>query len=157
MTREDSVRLHFINALFSELTGHDLYLARQIKQGIEAALREQEPAQPAADAFYHAAANLLERHFRRRPAHGFAHWHAGGRGGGFDPLWARHELIPLFKKLSPHPRATVLITNLRGASCPPGRRWSPKRRVDYAENVEFVRSLAREWSRRRATWVVIFL
>ena len=157
MTGGEAVKLHFINALFSELTGHDLFLARQIKQGIEAALREQEPALPNGDSFYHAAAQLLEKHFRNKPAHGFAHWHAEGAGGGFDPLWARQELIPLFKKLAPHPRATILITTLREACRPAGRRWSPRRRSEYAEGVEFIRSLATEWSRRRANWVVLFL
>lgn len=157
MMREELVRLHFINALFSGVTGHDLYLARQIKQGIEAALREQDPTVPPHDLFYQAAAQLLERHFRQKPAHGFAHWHAGARGTGFHPLWARQELIGIFKKLSPCPRATVLITNLRGAICPPGRRWSPRLRAEYAETIDFIRSLAANWSRRRANLVLLFL
>ena len=33
-SRDDLRRLHFINALFAHVTGHDLYLAEQIKSAI---------------------------------------------------------------------------------------------------------------------------
>ena len=41
-SRADLRRLHFINALFGHVTGHDLYLAQQIKDGIAFSLAELE-------------------------------------------------------------------------------------------------------------------
>ena len=41
-SREDLRRLHFINALFAHVTGHDLYLAEQIKEAITFSLTELE-------------------------------------------------------------------------------------------------------------------
>ena len=38
--RDDLRRLHFINALFAHATGHDLYLAEQIKGAITFSLAE---------------------------------------------------------------------------------------------------------------------
>ena len=46
-SRDELHRLHFINALFSQVTGHDLYLAHQIRTAIAFSLGELE--QQAAD------------------------------------------------------------------------------------------------------------
>ena len=41
MTNSEHLRrLHFINALFAGLTGHDLYLAQQIQSAITATLTD---------------------------------------------------------------------------------------------------------------------
>ncbi len=43
MTRSPQLRrLHFLNALFAPLTGHDLYLAQQIDAAITSSLPEAE-------------------------------------------------------------------------------------------------------------------
>src|SRR5882724_3350857 len=43
MTRTNDLRrLHFINTLFARVTGHDLYLAQQIKDAIAFSLTELE-------------------------------------------------------------------------------------------------------------------
>jgi hypothetical protein len=48
MTNSDHLRrLHFINALFADVTGHDLYLAQQIQSAIATSLVEAE-SKPAA-------------------------------------------------------------------------------------------------------------
>ena len=41
-SRDDLRRLHFIDALFAHVTGHDLYLANQIKGAITFSLAELE-------------------------------------------------------------------------------------------------------------------
>ena len=64
--RDDLRRLHFINALFAHVTGHNLYLAKQIKAAITFSLAELE-SQTAAhpefaakyDAAFNAAADAL--------------------------------------------------------------------------------------------------
>ena len=47
---EDLRRLHFINALFAGLTGHDLYLAQQILSAITTSLADAESRPPSAPA-----------------------------------------------------------------------------------------------------------
>ena len=68
-SRDDLRRLHFIDTLFAHVTGHDLYLANQIKSAITFSLAELE-AQTAAHpefaatydaAFNAAAADLLAK------------------------------------------------------------------------------------------------
>lgn len=153
---EDLAKLHFINSLFVELTGDDLYLAQQIKAAIEFSL-EETPPPFRSERFNQAAIDLLQQYFRRRPMHGFASWDCSEKTHGFTPLWARQELIDMFKKLAPYPRATVLVTNLRSCICPPGKRWTRRAREDYAEAVGYIQELARTWSTRRANVTLLFL
>ena len=82
--RDDLRRLHFVNALFAHVTGHDLYLAEQIKSAIAFSLAELETqnaehpeyAAKFDAAFTAAAADLLGRAFAHLPAHGYYHWNA---------------------------------------------------------------------------------
>lgn len=152
---EDLAKLHLINSLFADVTGNDLYLAQQVKAAIETSL-EDLPPHLQSDHFMKAAVQLLQKHFRRRPTHGFSHWTCGRNGLGFDPLWARQELIGIFKKLAPYPQATVLVTDLRASICPPGKRWTRRLRGEYAEAVAFIQELARTWSTRRAKVTLLF-
>src|SRR3954467_1356573 len=83
-SRDELRRLHFINALFADVTGHDLYLAQQIKEAIAFSLSEltdQTVAHPEfagkfdAD-FNAAAAHLLAKLFSNQTRRGFFHWDA---------------------------------------------------------------------------------
>jgi hypothetical protein len=68
MTSRDSLRrLHFINALFADLTGHDLYLAQQIQSAITTSLAEAE-ARPPTDPAFGRRRRPAARTALRRPA-----------------------------------------------------------------------------------------
>src|SRR5476651_1208987 len=100
-SRDDLRRLHFINALFAHVTGHDLYLANQIKAAIAfslADLQTQTAAQPELAqkydaAFNAAAAALLAKLFSGRPRHGFFHWDASLTLAAATPLFTRAEIM----------------------------------------------------------------
>ncbi|HEX3730898.1 MAG TPA: hypothetical protein VHV47_13895 [Opitutaceae bacterium] len=162
--REELRRLHFINALFSRVTGHDLYLANQIKAAIAFSLAELEArvaAEPESaayeSAFTAAAAQLLEKFCRDLPRHGFFHWDAARTLHSATPLFARAELMAGLKQLAPHPESTLLITNLRPALVPPERRATPRRVRDYDEALAFIRQLAAERTTRSARLQLLFL
>lgn len=149
-TREDLRRLHFINALFAHATGHDLYLAQQIKSAIAFSLTELE-AQTVANpeladiydaAFNAAAAALLVKVFAGHPRRGFYHWDAGLNVESATPLFTRAEILGGLKKLAPYREATLLVTNLRPALLPSHRRATPRRQREYAEALSFIRELA---------------
>jgi hypothetical protein len=163
--REELRRLHFINALFSRVTGHDLYLAQQIKAAIAFSLGELEAkvaAEPESAAVYEsaftaAAATLLEKFCRGLPRHGFFHWDAASTLHSATPLFARAELMAGLKQLAPHPESTLLITNLRPALIPPERRATAKRVREYDEALAFIRQLAAERTARSARLQLLFL
>jgi hypothetical protein len=150
-------RLHFLNALFAPLTGHDLYLAQQIDDAISTSLGEAGQRGPGDPAFVQAAAKLFQRLCASQPAHGFFHWDASADDTGATPLFARAGVMQGLKQLAAFPESTLLVTNLRAAQCPPTRRWTARRRQDYDDTLTFIRDLAAARSRRNANLNLLFL
>ena len=164
-SRDDLRRLHFINALFAHVTGHDLYLAQQIQAAITFSLTEFE-AQTSAHpeftaqfdaAFNAAAAELLVKSFAHLPRHGFFHWDASLTLASATPLFTRAEIMAGLKHLAPYREATLLVTNLRPALIPPCRRATPRRQRDYAEALAFIRALAAARTTRSTDLQLLFL
>lgn len=162
---DDLRRLHFINALFAQVTGHDLYLARQIKDAIAFSLAELEmktQADPGSAVLYDAAftaaaADLLARFFGENPGHGFFHWDASTTLVSATPLFTRAEIMAGLKRLARYRESTLLITNLRPALMPANGRQTPRRKRDYQEAVLFIRSLAAARTPRTANLNLLFL
>jgi hypothetical protein len=166
MTSSDHLRrLHFVNALFAGLTGHDLYLAQQIQAAITTSLTEAEnqpppggePAEPSDPAFAAAAARLLERLCDGRQDHGFFHWDAAESAAAATPLFAREHVLAGLRRLARYRESTLLVTNLRPAHCPPCRRWTGRRQREYRESLALIRDLAAARSRRSASVNLLFL
>ena len=170
MTSSDHLRrLHFINALFAGLTGHDLYLAQQIQTAITTSLSEArgrpaeqpppggEPAEPSDPAFAAAATRLLERLCDGRQDHGFFHWDAAESAAAATPLFAREHVLAGLRRLACYRESTLLVTNLRPAHCPPRRRWTSRRQREYRESLALIRDLAAARSRRSASVNLLFL
>lgn len=158
MTRSPQLRrLHFLNALFAPLTGHDLYLAQQIDAAITSSLPEAEERALSDPAFVNAAATLFARLCSAQTAHGFFHWDASADEAGASPLFARAGVMQGLKQLSAFPESTLLVTNLRAAHCPPAKRWTERRRRDYDDALGFIRDLAAARSRRDANMNLLFL
>ncbi len=163
--RDELRRLHFINAVFAHATGHDLYLAAQIKSAIafsladlEGQIRAQpELAQRYDAAFTAAAAELLARLFSHHPRHGFFHWDAALTLAAATPLFTRAEIMAGLRKLAPFRDSTLLVTNLRPALIPPSRRASPRRQRDYEEALAFIRDLAAARTVRGSNLQLLFL
>jgi len=151
-------RLHFLNALFAPLTGHDLYLAEQLDGAIRSTLppSDEEPT-PDTPAYVAAAARLFEKLCVTRSSHGFYHWDASAESAGADPLFARAGLMEGLKRLASCTEATVLVTNLRTAHCPPAARWTPRRQRQYDDTLTFLRDLAAARTRRGANVNLLFL
>lgn len=150
-------RLHFLNALFAPLTGHDLYLAQQIDDAISTSLPEAEERDSADPAFVSAAAKLFERLCGAQSRHGFFHWDAGADDTGATPLFTRAGVMQGLKQLACFPESTLLVTNLRAAHCPPAKRWTERRRREYDDSLSLIRDLAAARSRRSASLNLLFL
>jgi hypothetical protein len=150
-------RLHFLNALFAPLTGHDLYLAQQIDDAITTSLGDAVERAPGDPSFVSAAARLFERLCSAQPRHGFFHWDAAAEDTGATPLFTRAGVMQGLKELATYPESTLLVTNLRAAQCPPTRRWTARRRRDYDDTLAFIRDLAAARSRRNANLNLLFL
>lgn len=165
MTRPAQLRrLHFLNALFAPLTGHDLYLAQQIDAAIVTSLDAERARAGAAGeitpndpAFVNAAAQLFARLCQSRESHGFFHWDAAAEANAASPLFARAHLMAGLKQLATCREATVLVTNLRPALCPSARRGAARRQREYDETLDLLRHLTAARTRRGANVNLLFL
>ena len=158
MTRSPQLRrLHFLNALFAPLTGHDLYLAQQIDQAIATSIGEAEQRGPTDPAFIAAAAQLFQKLCSEQTDHGFFHWDAGADDAGSSPLFTRAGVMTGLKRLAAYPSSTLLVTNLRAAHCPERKRWTARRQREYDESLSLIRELAAARSRRSAHLNLLFL
>jgi hypothetical protein len=155
--RDELRRLHFVNALFAHVTGHDLYLAQQIKAAITTSLTEAAQRPPADPEFIAAAAHLLEKLCHNLPRHGFYHWNAAHTRSAANPLFARAEIMAGLKLLAPYRESTLLITNLRAALLPPSGRYTERARRDYESLLSLIRDLAAARTVRSANLHLLFL
>ena len=161
----DLRRLHFINGLFAHATGHNLYLAEQIKSAIAFSLAELEEqtakhpelAEKYDAAFNAAAAELLSKLFAGQPQHGFYHWDASLNPESSTPLFTRMEVMAGLKRLTPFPESTLLITNLRQALLPASRRATQRRQKEYEDALAFIRDLAAARTSPTANLNLLFL
>ena len=163
--RDELRRLHFINALFAQVTGDDLYLAQQIKEAIAfslAELEEQTREHPEFAAKYDAAFNtsaaqLIGKFFAGQPRTGFFHWDALSTLTSATPLFARAELMTGLKRLAPYRESTLLVTNLRPALLPPDKRATPRRQREYEDALAYIRELAAARTAPSADLRLLFL
>lgn len=163
--RDDLRRLHLIDGLFAHVTGHDLHLARQIKEAIafslsefEAQTREHPDYAARYDtAFNAAAADLLAKLFTHLPRQGFYHWDAALTLASATPLFTRAEVMTGLKHLARYRESTLLITNLRPALIPPSARATAKRKRDYEDALAFIHDLAAARTARSARLQLLFL
>ena len=168
----DLPALHLLNTVFAGVTGQDLYLAEQLKAGIEQALAEQGGAvvttavagaaavSAISPAAFASAVQALQRKFTGGEddlQHGFVHWDAALSPAAPDSLWTREQVLAALKRLAPYQEATLLITNLHATFCPPGRRWTERRRAAYREVLDFLAALAVARKRRRSNLTLMFL
>lgn len=164
-SRDELRRLHLVNGLFAHVTGHDLYLAEQIKSAIAFSLAELEAqalnhpeyAAKYDAAFTAAAAELLAGLFTHLPRHGFYHWDASLTLASATPLFTRAEVMAGLKHLARYRESTLLITNLRPALVPPSRRATARRKRDYDEALAFIHDLAAARTARSAKLHLLFL
>jgi hypothetical protein len=163
--RDDLRRLHLIDGLFAHVTGHDLHLARQIKEAIafslaefEAQTREHPDYAAKYDAAFNAAAaDLLAKLFTHLPRHGFYHWDASLTLASATPLFTRAEVMAGLKHLARYRESTLLVTNLRPALIPPSRRATPRRKREYEDALAFIHELAAARTARSAKLQLLFL
>jgi hypothetical protein len=154
--QSDLPSLHLLNTVLAGVTGHDLYYAEQLKAGIDQALADAGTALGAA-SFAAAVQELQRRLGGGEEEHGFAHWDAAQSPAAPDSLWSRQQVVDLLKRIAPYGDATLLITNLRAAFCPPGRRWTSRRLSAYHEVLAFLAELAAARKRRHANLTVMVL
>lgn len=142
---EDLARIHCLQVLFPDWTGNDRFLLRQLKDSIEASIRNQPDLEDSFERFFSMAQCLREE--SGNPAsqsHAFIRLDYSERS--WDPLFARQELVRLLKKQAGVDHIFLLVIGLRRALFPRARYRTRAREAAYDEATRFIDNLARHWS-----------
>jgi len=151
-------RLHFLNTYFSSLTGHDLYLASQVLDAMEAVCAEEGVPAGSIDAF-------LEL-FRRLGTHtGSVDTEAGFAfcdGEAAGPLFLRAELLAALRRNATKRRTTIMVADVHDATGPAASdrrsaRRAERRAREQAETVDHLRALAARRAAPRTELTMLFV
>jgi len=142
---EDLSKLQVVCSLFSKTVSDDLYYAMQIKESIEASLPHDQSK--LAEPFLLRARELVEK-FENDPSEtGLELVAAVPRNAPFSMLDLRANLLEALKRICRFDTGLVVLTGLKEAICPRGKRWSQRRKRDYEEAISFAREFCQKRSR----------
>ncbi len=144
-TAEDLSKLQVVCSLFSNTVSNDLYYAQQIKESIEASLPGEQSKQ--AKPFLCRAKELVEKLEREPPKTGVELVEALPPSEAFSMLELRANLLDALKGVCRFDTGLVVLTGLKEAICPRGRRWTQRRKKDYEDAICFARDFCHKRSR----------
>ena len=156
-SRARLARLHFINTYFSSLTGHDLYLASQVLDAMEAVCAEEGVPPGSIDAFLELFKRMSTHSGAMDTEAGFAY--CDGESAG--PLFLRAELLAALRRNATKRRATIMVADVHGScahEAPRAReRGDSRRRREHADTVDQLRQLAARRANPRTALTMLFV
>ncbi len=141
---KDFSKLQIICALFADDIGDDLYFARQIKESIEATLPDDHRESP--QAFLAAAQTLLEQ-TARNPDRAIIDLIPAPDAQGFSELALRARLLEALKRTCRFEKPLLVLTGLKEAICPTGKRWTTRRAAEYQNAIAYARDFCQSRTR----------
>lgn len=150
---EEFSKLQVVCSLFSKTISDDLHFAQQIKASIEASLPEDEAGK--AEPFIHRAKELVSRFESDYDRAGIEVVEAERSDAPFSLLELRANLLEALKRTCRFESGLVVLTGLKEAICPNGRRWTKRRKEEYEDAISFARKFCKERSRPSSTLSLI--
>lgn len=142
---EDFSKLQIVCSLFSKTVCNDLYFAQQIKESIEASLPSEQSA--LSHPFICRAKELVAKLESDPPDTGVELVEAESDRAPFSMLDLRVNLLEALKQICRFDTGVVVLTGLKEAICPRGKRWSKSRKKEYEEAISYARAFCQKRSR----------
>lgn len=143
-TAEDISKLQVVCSLFSKIISDDLYFAQQIKESIEASLPEDQADQ--TQPFIQRAQELVAKIETDASDTGIEVVEAENPLAPFSMLDLRANLLEALKRTCRYDTGLVVLTGLKDAICPQGKRWSKVRKREYEDAIAFAREFCQQRS-----------
>ncbi len=147
-------KLHCLNALLADKTGRDPFFTDTIREAIELAITGNRNGKASLPAFAKMAFELSEQVNEAPPSFGFELIDL--KGGSFDPLWVREELVSALKRLAGY-RHTVLVVSGLEKACRNGslrRTFKVRRRCTEARR--YIEAVAAQYTAAGACATIYF-
>ncbi len=152
---EDLSKLQIVCYLFSKTVSNDLYFAQQIKESIEASLPDGQSSlfQP----FIYRAKELVAKLEQDPSPTGVELVEVESEQFPFTMLDLRVNLLDALKRICRFDSGLVVLTGLKEAICPKGKRWSKSRKREYEEAINYARSFCQKRSRASSKLSLVIL
>lgn len=144
IARDRLARLHLVNTLFHQVTGHDLYLAQQVLDAIELLTDENPELAHDADSLTRTLERLHEQLTGHEPDAAFTYLDCAAPGAP-GPLWLRQSLLQALRRHATARQSTVLVSQQDANPSAPiksKRKRSSRHNRDQAETLKHLRDLA---------------
>ncbi len=154
--RDRLARLHCVNALLHALTGHDLYLAQQLLEAVDAAIGRGTTLEH--NDFAATLATLHRQLLGTAPEAGFAFCDGSAGEARAGPLFLRAELLAALRRNAPKSRATIMVGNLPGSDTKSRRaRAAQSAAREHADLVACLRDLVARRASPRSMLTLLFV
>ena len=150
---EDLSKLQVVCSLFSKTVCDDLYFAQQIKESIEASLPAEQAGQ--TQPFIYRAKELVAQIETEAEIAAVEVVEADNPGTPFSMLDLRANLLDALKRTCRFDTGLVVLTGLKEAICPRGKRWTKRRKQEYEDAIAFAREFCQQRSRPSSTLSLI--
>lgn len=152
---EDLSKLQVVCSLFSKTVCNDLYFAQQIKESIEASLPNEQSS--LTQAFIFRAKELVAKLESDPPQTGVELVEVESDRTPYSMLDLRVNLLEALKRICRFDTGVVVLTGLKEAICPKGKRWSKSRMKEYEEAISYARDFCQKRTRESSNLsLVIF-
>tara|TARA_B100001248_G_scaffold262669_1_gene260673 strand:- start:79120 stop:79614 length:495 start_codon:yes stop_codon:yes gene_type:complete len=138
---EDVEQLRCLNSLLTLTTGSDPDVSDQIGHALD--FQRKKTGSCEEDALGDPVQMLLNLHLKDKETAGFYHLELNDLHLG--PLWVRVQLVRGLKNLTGYKEGVLLVTGLKDFICPPGKRWTQKRRGQYREMLDMIEQHVALW------------
>ncbi len=152
---EEVAKMLCLRALLQQSGPYDEALARHVKTAIDFALTgEVDKGAPLA-TFAEAAVKLMREQGQLPPSYGLGHLDL--RGGHFDALWVRAEVVRTLKRLTGYRSAMLVVSGLEQALSLGKRVRAERQRRRRAEAMAYIDGLAARFTAKEAALTILYV
>ena len=151
-------QLRSLNEIFASAGSSNVEQAEHARKAIDFYGSEQKNNADCNPSLESGAAKLAQLHLGQATTSGisYCHWHVPNTEST-SPLWIRHAIVAEMKKLAGRRYALLLVTGLREAICPEGKRWTNARECQFRLVRNWINELACAWASRESKLQVVIL
>mgnify|MGYP003299959916 CR=1 FL=1 len=151
-------QLRSLNEIFARAGSSNAEQAEHARKAIDFYGSEQKNNADCNPSLESGAATLAQLHLGQASTSevAYCHWHIPGTEST-SPLWIRQAIVAEMKKLAGRRSALLLVTGLREAICPEGKRWTNARESQFHRVRDWINELACAWASRESKLQVVIL
>lgn len=152
---EEMAKVLCLRALLQQSGSYDEALVQHVKTAIDFALTGETEKGAPLEVFVEAAVKLMKEQGQLSPSFGLGHLDL--RGGYYDALWVRAEVVRVLKLLAGYRGAVLVVSGLEQALASKKRTRAGRQKKQLAEARAYIDELAAQFTTRGASLTILYV